>query len=167
LLPDLLDYNLKIIFVGYNPSIRSAEVGHNFAGSSNRFWKILYQVGLTPRLYSFTEDRLLLQLGYGLTNIVARPTKSAAEIKREEYQEGRELLYQKLLKYQPRYVCYVGAGVYKAFTGQEKTVWGFQTVNHLPGIRDFVAPNPSGLVRMTLAEQTAIYAELRASLSRD
>lgn len=164
LLPDLLDFNLKIVFVGYNPSLRSAEVGHNFAGPSNRFWKILYQARITPRLYSYYEDGLLLELGFGLTNIVARPTKSAAEITREEFRTGRDLLKQKLVKFQPGTVCYVGSGVYKAFTGKERTAWGFQTVNCLPGINDFVAPNTSGLVRISLAEQTDIYTKLQASL---
>lgn len=163
-MPDLLTYGLKVVFVGYNPSPRSAELGHNFAGHSNRFWKILYLAGLTTYQFSYSEDGSLLELGYGMTNIVSRPTKSVAEIRKEEFQQGREILTKKLLEFRPKIVCYVGAGVYKALSGKEKTIWGFQTVSYLPGIIDFVAPNTSGLVRIPLAEQVAIFAELRSAL---
>lgn len=159
-MPDLLTDGLKVVFVGYNPSLKSAELGHNFASPSNRFWKVLFRAGLTPYQFNYAEDGLLQALGYGMTNIVSRPTKTAAEISKVEFQQGREILAQKLLKYQPEIVSYVGAGVYRAFTGKEKTAWGFQTVGYLPGIKDFVAPNTSGLVRMPLAEQVAIYRKL-------
>jgi TDG/mug DNA glycosylase family protein len=91
-IPDHLAYDLDILFVGFNPSLKSSETGHHYANPHNRFWKILYQSGLTPRLYKAEEDGDLLRLGYGLTNIVERPTRSAAEISKEEYAEGKEKL---------------------------------------------------------------------------
>lgn len=164
LLPDLLKPDLAVIFVGFNPSLRSARLGHHFAGRSNRFWKILYLAGLTDRLLAYQEDGRLLDYGYGLTNIVSRPTQRADEITSEEYREGRRILREKIGLYQPRIVCYVGAGVYKAFTAKEKKVWGYQETSVIPGSRDFVAPNTSGLVRLALEEQVKIYRQLRNSI---
>ena len=68
--------------------------------------------GLTPRLYDAQEDGELLKLGYGFTNIVARPTRGMEDITKEEYAEGRQILRQKLEKYRPDIACFVGKGVY-------------------------------------------------------
>lgn len=76
-IPDHLDHGLQIVFIGFNPSIRSGEVGHHYANPRNNFWRILHQSGLTPRLYDASEDGDLLKLGYGFTNIVARPTRES------------------------------------------------------------------------------------------
>lgn len=64
------------------------ETGHHYANPRNRFWTILHRAGLTPRLYRAEEDGELLNLGYGFTNIVARPTPTAADITAAEYAEG-------------------------------------------------------------------------------
>lgn len=70
---DHLDYGLSVVFIGFNPSLKSGEVGHHYANPRNRFWRILEGAGLTPRLYNPSEDRELLKLGFGFTNIVSVP----------------------------------------------------------------------------------------------
>lgn len=160
MLLDVIRPNLKILFIGYNPSLHSARTGHHFAFAGNRFWRVLFLAGLTQQQISSEEDRSLLDLDMGITNIVARPTKNAAEIARAEFKEGRHILETKLLEYRPKIACYVGAGVYEAFTGRNKQAWGFPEHDCLPGIRDFVAPNTSGLVRMSLDELAKIYRNL-------
>ncbi|EDL64252.1 mismatch-specific DNA-glycosylase [Bacillus sp. SG-1] len=159
-LPDHLKENLDIVFIGFNPSLKSGEVGHNYANKSNRFWKILHLSGLTPRQYAPEEDYTLLQLGYGLTNIVERPTKEAADITKEEYSEGRVILKNKLKKYSPKIACYVGKGVYQQFSKKRKIEWGIQEESVVEGVIDFVAPSSSGLVRMKIDEIVSIYKEL-------
>ncbi|MCA1030252.1 G/U mismatch-specific DNA glycosylase [Bacillus timonensis] len=158
---DHLKKNLDIVFVGFNPSIRSAETGHHFANPNNRFWTILYQSGLTPKKFIPSEDYKLLDLGYGLTNIVSRPTKAADEIKKEEYKEGRAELIQKMIHYQPKMICFVGKGVYQEFSKKKNIDWGLQEKSIVDGTMDFVAPSSSGLVRMKLAEIVDIYKGLR------
>ncbi|MDM5331540.1 G/U mismatch-specific DNA glycosylase [Neobacillus sp. CF12] len=157
---DHIKENLKILFVGFNPSIRSSETGHHFANPNNRFWKILYEAGLTPRKLDAAEDATLLDLGMGLTNIVARPTKAADEITREEYSEGKEILRNKIEELKPRVVCFVGKGVYQEYSGLKKVPWGRQEQAVVPGTIDFVAPSSSGLVRMKVEEIVEIYKEL-------
>lgn len=159
-IPDHLAYDLDILFVGFNPSLKSGETGHHYANPHNRFWKILYQSGLTPRLYKAEEDGDLLRLGYGLTNIVERPTRSAAEITKEEYAEGKEKLKRKIEKYRPKIVCFVGKGVYQAYSGRKKVNWGLQEVPVIAGVSEFVAPSSSGLVRMKFHDVVAIYKQL-------
>lgn len=160
LVPDRIKEHLHILFVGFNPSIRSSETGHHFANPNNRFWRILFEAGLTPRKFTAAEDDLLLELGFGITNIVARPTKAADEITKEEYREGREILKQKVAVIKPKIVCYVGKGVYLQFSGKKEAPWGIQEEAVVPGTVDFVAPSSSGLVRMRLEEMVQIYRGL-------
>jgi len=47
---------LRVLFVGINPSLRSAEVGHHFARPGNRFWPALHEAGFTPRRLRPDED---------------------------------------------------------------------------------------------------------------
>jgi len=162
---DHLRSGLKIVFVGFNPSLRSAEVGHHYANPSNRFWTILHKAGLTPRKYSPYEDYLLLELGYGFTNIVQRPTRTAAEITRDEYQKGRQELKEKINYYRPQTVCFVGKGVYQEYSGRHQISWGLQAHSIIEGTWDFVAPSSSGLVRMPLDEVVAIYRQLAKLVS--
>jgi double-stranded uracil-DNA glycosylase len=159
-IPDHLKEDLHILFVGFNPSIRSAETGHHFANPNNRFWMILLKSGLTPRKYDSSEDSLLLALGYGLTNIVARPTKAADEITKEEYLIGKIELKRKIEKFKPRFVCFVGKGVYQEYSGRKEVPWGVQETSVVNGTVDFVAPSSSGLVRMKIEEIVEIYRGL-------
>ncbi|MFB6803106.1 mismatch-specific DNA-glycosylase [Peribacillus butanolivorans] len=157
---DHLKENLDILFVGFNPSIRSGQTGHHYANPNNRFWKILFESGLTPRKYYPTEDSSLLDLGYGFTNIVSRPTRGADEITKEEYVEGRKQLKKKIEKYKPLLVCFVGKGVYQEYRQIRKIAWGLQKNSDDIVTKEFVAPSSSGLVRMRIEEIIEIYSEL-------
>lgn len=159
-LQDHLLENLDIVFIGFNPGIRTAETGFYYANPNNRFWRILYETGLTPRKYDPSESAKLLELKFGLTNIVSRPTKSAEEISKREYAEGREILKKKMQKYKPLISCYVGKGVYQQYSERLNVEWGEQKQSVVPGIIDFVAPSSSGLVRMKLDEVIEIYSKL-------
>lgn len=157
---DHIKDNLKVLFVGFNPSIRSSKTGHHYANPTNRFWKILHKAGITDRKYLPEEDYKLLDIGYGLTNIVARPTRNAEEISAEEYREGRKELMNKISIYKPKIVCFVGKGVYKEYSGNKTIPWGRQSSPVVPGTTDFVAPSSSGLVRIKIDDIAAIYSEL-------
>ncbi|MBS4217559.1 G/U mismatch-specific DNA glycosylase [Bacillus sp. FJAT-49711] len=164
---DHIKENLDVLFVGFNPSIMSSETGHHFANPTNRFWTILYKAGITNRKYSPTEDFKLLDIGYGFTNIVARPTKSAQEISSDEYRTGREVLKDKIKRYRPKIICFVGKGVYQEFSGRKKVEWGKQSESIIPGVVDFVAPSSSGLVRMRIDDIANIYSQLPKLIARE
>ena len=158
---DKLQKNLDIMFIGFNPSLVSGEVGHNYANKHNRFWKILFLAGLTERIYLPEEDGELLKKGYGFTNIVSRPTRAADEITREEYREGREILKQKIAFYKPKVAFFVGKGVYLQYSQYKKAGWGKQNTCIIEDVIDFVAPSSSGLVRMKVEEIVEIYKHVK------
>lgn len=159
-IPDHIRPDLKILFIGFNPSLKSGETGHHYANPNNRFWSILYKACLTPEKLKPEEDGKLLNYGYGLTNIVARPTKAAADLSKQEYTEGKKILKAKIKRYKPQIACFVGKGVYQQFSGNRDVSWGCQPESVVPEVIDFVAPSSSGLVRMKMDEIVAIYKEL-------
>src|SRR5688500_15677242 len=73
-LRDRIRADVRVLFVGINPGVRSALTGHHFAGPSNRFWKLLGQAGLVSEPLTYLDDQRLPEWGYGVTNIVPRPT---------------------------------------------------------------------------------------------
>ena len=160
-LPDLMEPGVRLLFVGFNPSVRAARLGHYYAGRNNRFWDLLAASGLTPRRFHFEEDRRLLELGIGVTDLVKRPTRSAAEVTAAEYREGVKRLRSILAELRPRVVCYNGKGVYLRAAGVPAAPWGAQDTRVAPGVADFVAPSPSGLARIPFAEKARWYTELR------
>lgn len=164
-LPDIIDYGLKVIFIGFNPGMTSARTGHHYAGASNRFWKLLFESGLTPHRIGPEEDRTLLDMGYGSTNIVARPTKSAAEIRPEEFRQGAIALKRLLREYKPQIACYVGIGVYRVLTGKEAIKCGAQEQYAVEGVTDYVCSSPSGLNRIPYDEQLQCFKGLRNLLA--
>jgi double-stranded uracil-DNA glycosylase len=105
---------MTVLFVGINPGIRSAETGHHFAGHSNRFWKLLFQSGLVPEPIGYEDDRRLAEWGYGITNIVPRPTPGIDTLERHEFVAGRASLIRKIRRCRPRIVAMVGVTVFRA-----------------------------------------------------
>ena len=103
-----------MLFVGINPGIRSSLTGHHFAGFSNRFWKLLYESRLVPEPIGFEDDDRLPEWGYGITNIVARPTPGIDTLRPEEYVAGRAILRRKVARYKPAVVAMVGVTVFRA-----------------------------------------------------
>ncbi|KAL6261280.1 hypothetical protein P5V15_008802 [Pogonomyrmex californicus] len=128
-LEDYLEMNLDIVFVGINPSLTAAHRGRYYAGPGNHFYKLLHESGLTPRFVSFEEDYKLLQYSIGLTNIVARPTRSAADLKRTELKEGAKIVEEKLKLYKPKIAVFNGKCIYEVFahiTTKSKFHFGLQ-----------------------------------------
>lgn len=162
--PDVIAPGLKVLFVGVNPGLYSAAVGHHFARPGNRFWPALHAAGFTERLISPLEDQALLSWGYGITNVVDRATASAAELSAKELAEGGERLQAKVRRYQPRLAAVLGVGAYRAAFGQPKAVTGRQPET-LDGIAIWVLPNPSGLnAHYSLEDLVRMFKKLRAAV---
>ena len=85
---DVIAADLRILFVGINPGLYSGAVGHHFARPGNRFWPALQGAGFTDRLLSPFEERLLLERGCGITNIVDRATARADELTETDLSHG-------------------------------------------------------------------------------
>src|SRR5690242_7395022 len=68
--PDVIARGLKVLFCGINPGLYSAWAGHHFARPGNRFWPALFASGFTDRLLRPNQEHELLELRYGITNLV-------------------------------------------------------------------------------------------------
>jgi TDG/mug DNA glycosylase family protein len=137
-----------VLFVGINPSLRSALVGHHFAGPGNPFWRLLFAAKLIPEPIGAADDRRLAEWGYALTNLCPRPSRSAAELSRDELRAGTLRLRKKIARLRPRYVVLVGVGLYRLVfsdAAAAATPGPGPKPETLSGASVFVLPNPSGL----------------------
>jgi double-stranded uracil-DNA glycosylase len=144
-LSDIVAPNLRALFVGINPGLRSAALGHNFAGKGNPFWRLLYAAQLIDQPLTFAEERQLLDYRLGITNICARPSRSASELGRDELAAGARSLERRVRRYKPRAVVLVGLTIYQQIFGREATPGAGAKPQRFGGAPLFVVPNPSGL----------------------
>ena len=163
-LRDRIKPGVRILFVGINPGIRSAETGHHFAGYSNRFWKLLFASGLVPEPVIYEDDDRLPSFGFGITNICARATPGIDTLVPEEYVVGRGRLRRKILRYKPAVVAMVGVTVFRAmFPGRKGPVTLGLQPEAIGGAAVFVLPNPSGRnANFSYAEMLAAFRTLKA-----
>lgn len=143
-LPPRLCPHPRILFVGINPSLRSAEVGHHFAGPGNPFWRLLHAARLVPEPLTYVDDARVVEFGLALTNIVARPTREASELAPADYARGRVALARLIRRVRPGVIAFVGSTVYRAFVGSRATPGAGPKPERIAGARVFVVPNPSG-----------------------
>ena len=165
-LRDRIKPGVRVLFVGINPGIRSSQTGHHFAGPSNRFWKLLFESGLTAERITFEDDDRLPEFGYGITNIVPRPTPGIDTILPLEYVAGRLALRRKILRFKPSIVAMVGVTVYRAMFPERKAALTLGPQPERIGETEvFVLPNPSGRnANFTYAEMLAAFRLLKRRL---
>jgi double-stranded uracil-DNA glycosylase len=143
-LPARLCPRPRILFVGINPSLTSARVGHHFAGPGNPFYRLLHAAGFVPEPLTFTDDVRLPDFGLALTNIAARATREASELTADDYAHGRRLLARTIAAIQPSVVAFVGGTAYRQFVGRSARPGPGVKPERIAGAAVFVVPNPSG-----------------------
>ena len=165
-LPDYLQPDLDLVFVGFNPGERSAAVGHYYAGRGNLFWPLLYEARLVPEALTYTEDYRIMEFGIGLTDLVKRPSRSSADLSRAEARAGAVTLAGKLVTYAPRVVCFNGKGVYAWYSGRPTVTLGPQS-DTIGQASVFVVPSTSGRNgSMRRVEKAAYFHALRDFVAR-
>jgi double-stranded uracil-DNA glycosylase len=139
---------VRVLFVGINPGMRSAAIGHHFAGPSNRFWKLLFESQLVPEPIGTEQDHRLPEWGFGITNLVPRATPGIDTLRPAEYVAGALTLRRKVRRWKPTVVAFVGVTLFRAVFAVKAGVpipLGLQRESvTLEGARVFVLPNPSG-----------------------
>ena len=144
-----------MLFVGINPGVRSAVTGHHFAGYSNRFWKLLNESRLAAQATSHMDDDRLPEWGFGITNLVPRPSPGIDDLSPHEYVDGWKALDRKIRRYRPEIVALVGVTLYRVLlplieqdAGKRPARLREPVIGEQPylihGARVFVLPNPSG-----------------------
>jgi TDG/mug DNA glycosylase family protein len=144
-LPDIIAPRLRALFVGINPGLRSWALGHHFAGKGNPFWRLLHAAGLVDRPLTFLDERELLDYRLGITNVVARASRSAGELSRAELLTGAQALERRVRRYRPGAVVFVGLTIYQQIFGRTATPGAGAKPQRFGGASLFVVPNPSGL----------------------
>ena len=167
LLKDRIRLPVRVLLVGINPGIRSAQVGHHFAGPSNRFWKLLYDSRLVPEPIRFADDDRLPEWGIGITNLIPRATPGIDSLRREEYIAGARTLRRKIRRVKPEMVAFVGVTLFRsvfARSAGQPVALGPQE-ERIEGARVFVLPNPSGRnANFSYAEMLDAFARLRREM---
>jgi len=161
------------VFIGYNPAIYSAEAGHYYARSGNRFWLHLSESGLAGRPVRPEDDSLLPEeAGIGFTDLCCRPTVRAEHLQRDEIVEGARRLHAELLHYQPRIACFSGRGIYQHFgrhalqlraSDLARRTYGEQS-ERLGSTIPWVIPSSSGLASKWHAERLGWLRKLAVAL---
>ena len=165
---------MQVLLVGINPGVRSAITGHHFAGYSNRFWTLLWESGLVPERITYEDDDRLPDWGFGVTNLIARPTPGIDTLRPAEYVEGWTILERKISRYRPKVIAFVGVTLYRAILplldhaqiGRAGKVPGRQDIT-IHGARLFVLPNPSGRnANYSYAEMLEAFRGLKREMVR-
>ncbi len=177
-LRDRIGPGLRVLFVGINPGVRSARTGHHFAGYSNRFWKLLWEARLVPERITYLDDDRLAEWGYGITNLVPRPSPGIDDLRPAEYVDGWTALERKIRRFRPVIVALVGVTLYRAMrplfaseNGAGRVPVPALTVGPRPETiheaRVFVLPNPSGRnANFSYAEMLSAFKGLRRAVLR-
>ncbi len=165
-LPDRVGPRLRLLFVGINPGLRSVAVGHHFAGPSNRFWALLHESGLTTDRLTWRDDESLPGIGFGLTNLVARPTAGSANLSRDDFVRGERMLRRKVRRLRPRIVVFVGITLVRALEGAHghrlpRRIRLGEVSGRIEDVPFVVLPNPSGRnASITYAGMLSAYKRL-------
>ncbi|KAH8805381.1 G/U mismatch-specific uracil DNA glycosylase [Xylogone sp. PMI_703] len=184
-LTDTITPNLLCLFVGLNPGIQTATLGHPYAHPSNHFWRLLHSSGLTPHRQLAPAEYTILPKEYDLgnTNIVDRATRNGGELSKDEMVAGAAILNEKIRKAQPEVVCLVGKSIWEAIwkwkygkaMKAHEFKYGFQdTTENMgrsggfggpgtswKGARVFVATSTSGLAAsLSIQQKQEIWRQL-------
>jgi TDG/mug DNA glycosylase family protein len=147
--PDLLGPDVRLLFVGINPGLRSVAVQGHFAPRGNRFYPALLRAGITDHLIDASaglapaDADYLLRRGVGITSLVERATASADELGPAELADGARALGAKIARFGPRVVAILGVTAYRTAFAAPRAVLGRQPED-LHGSQLWVVPNPSG-----------------------
>lgn len=160
---------LLALFVAKTPAPPSVEAGHYFQGRhGTSFWSSLKKYGLLKPTTGF-EDDLLLEHGYGLTDIVKVPRAFGKEPSDQEYRDGLPRILELIRTHHPKVVVFVYKGVLDKiiclqFGSKRKTDYGFnKDLENDFGARVFAFPLP-GVGRCTSAQICLAMQELRDCL---
>lgn len=143
IVPDVIGPDLRVLFVGVNPGVRSGETRHHFAHPSGRLWKALHAAGFTSEVLNPADEEKLIEYHLGLTNLVDRPTPSANLLRAEELRAGAGEVRRKACLYKPKWVAILGVMAYRLAFDEPDAVVGPQA-RKLCCSRLWVLPGPTG-----------------------
>ncbi|MBT3172012.1 MAG: mismatch-specific DNA-glycosylase [Rhodospirillaceae bacterium] len=143
-LADVLADGLGVVFCGSAAGTASAKAGAYYAGPGNRFWPMLYESGLTPRLLAPHEFLTVLQYGVGLTDL--SKFQSGADSALDTGGDDTGALAAKITRVAPRALAFNGKRAAGVFLARKITSYGLQA-EQVGSTAVFVLPSTSGAAR--------------------
>lgn len=148
MLPDVLTFDLDVIFCGTAKGEASARLGYYYAGPGNKFYGILHDAGFTPHKLRPDQCYQINQFKIGLTDLVHTESGNDSEISKEAYDVDGFLA--KMKEYKPKLIAFngkKGASFVLGFKGVTSLVeYGLQE-RTIGQSKLFVLPSTSGSAR--------------------
>ena len=165
-LPDLLRADVRLLIVGINPGLWTVAAQSHFGRRGNRFYPALFEAGITDHVidasagFAAADIAHLLDRGLGITNLVARATARADELRPDELEAGARQLRRRVAQVRPKAVAVLGITAYRVAFGLRRATVGRQP-HDLESAQLWVVPNPSGLnAHSSLSSLAAAYREV-------
>jgi TDG/mug DNA glycosylase family protein len=163
-----------VVFIGYNPGLESARLGHYYAHPGNAFWRHLTASGLLPAALGeagCNDDHALMDAaGIGFTDLCPRPTLRAGELTTEEHRAGAARLLAELDTAAPRVAAFGGKQLFALFARHAlaggraalaRRDWGRQPEALAGGATQaWVLPSSSGLASRWHARRLELLREI-------
>jgi len=120
----------------------SAARGAYYAHPQNKFWRILFDVGLTPRLIKPEEYARVLEFGIGLTDIAKHVSGMDRELPAGSLgDEACAALTAKIKAAEPKLIAFTSLTAGRRYLGRAA---GFGDSGHRIGVtRVWLLPSPS------------------------
>ena len=146
ILPDYLDSGLRVVFCGTAAGRISAQKGHYYAGPGNRFWPMLAQTGLLPRLFRPDEDHLVTRFGIGLTDVAKTVSGPDAQLPQSGYDPAG--MCGKIAALRPRVLAFTSLTAARRALQNPAVKLGVQAPHPaFGGAQIWALPSPSGLAK--------------------
>ena len=127
----------------------------------NRFYPALHASALTPTLLSPFDSHTLPEYGLGLTDVVDRATNAESKLSIPEKRAGIAKLREKIVRFRPRVVAFVGMDTFRHAFNLPKCTVGLQS-GRLGGAAVWVLPSTSGLnANHQLKDLAVLFGELK------
>lgn len=140
MLNDLLANKLKLVICGTAAGNKSAQQKQYYAQPSNRFWKTLHEIKLTPSLFHPADYEKLLAYQIGLTDLVK--TKAGMDQTLDLTDFTIAAFQERILKYAPQNLCFNGKRAAETYLNRPVN-YGWQPES-IGQTKIFVAPSTSG-----------------------
>ncbi len=116
-LPDVLVPNLDIVFCGTAAGKQSAQRQAYYAHPGNKFWRTLFEIGLTPVQLAPEQYKEVIKFSLGMTDLIKDSFGADTDL---SYSDGyREQLRAKLRKYRPSIVAFTSKTAAEKFLGHK------------------------------------------------
>src|SRR6201996_1690255 len=121
ILDDVLQGSLRLVLCGMAAGTASAKAKAYYAHKQNKFWRILFETALTPRLMQPLQYRDLLQHRIGLTDLVKTHSGMDHEIPLSKLAEDSHTrLSASMVRHQPMFLAFTSKTAGQRFLGGKR-----------------------------------------------